>query len=284
MPSIDTTASALPSQTSNNMMSTSSMITSSRVEVQNHVSPPDTSQGVFLVTVIAISGSLVVLCLFVIFCVFRRYFDNMEIDFKKDIKMKNPDNMTNGVGLTPPNQLNVHDESDSEHIDDDFIGDTGGDTQGCMETCHNVVPVNVLNAYSRDGETTSAQKREVIKWMAHVVHLPQYTSTLLTHGFESMRVIKSIGNVSVLLEVGIANEAHLALLMAEINKFKMGTMSTGDPMLAMAAPQHVHNDDIALTQEAVDDSDVDDMMLQEVDQSMFTPRGSEGGDTFNYIQ
>eukprot|EP01083_Nonionella_stella_P206600 751326_1 len=122
---------------------------------------------------------------------------------------------------------------------------------------------------------------EVMEWLTKVVDLPQYSSILSVHGFGSMSMVSTIASVSELMDVGIVNEAHLALLMTEIDKLNLRS-EVGMDTVDIAYEDGVDHEVLQELDEEIftpigdvegDDIDIaDDLLLQEVEEQMMTPR------------
>ena len=80
---------------------------------------------------------------------------------------------------------------------------------------------NILNVYygTKTKDDHDDDNKIVIElWLKDTVGLPQYLNALVSHGFESMDLIKAIANKNQLSDIGIVNEAHQNILMCEIEK------------------------------------------------------------------
>eukprot|EP01083_Nonionella_stella_P206599 751324_1 len=127
-------------------------------------------------------------------------------------------------------------------------------------------------------DTEGMEDTEVMEWLTTVVYLPQYSSILSLHGFGSMRMVSTIASVSELVDVGIVNEAHLALLMTEIDKLNLRSevrMDTVDHDVLQEVDEEIFTpigNNIVKAVEGDDLDIADELLLQEVEEQMMTPR------------
>eukprot|EP01084_Bolivina_argentea_P133701 235978_1 len=69
--------------------------------------------------------------------------------------------------------------------------------------------------------TPSGQYNAVlVAWFGHTIELPQYLEVFVDHGYDDVLMLELIEDKAQLIEMGIVNRQHQALIMSEIKKLR----------------------------------------------------------------